>query len=189
MSESQSDKKTFSFKEFLDGNTNLLTVFAIFNALIVFSVGIKENKLVRDVLTVSFWAFSLLTFIELLGNTFRTYKQYRYEVSWSVRLKLSLFLIAVIYVQAALVAYFTILYPFVVGSLIAFALTLASLLLLIWINVSVDEWIRKMKEVRSWSDRKVKLLKKINNLSGFLILILVAVAIIYLMDKSLLFVQ
>lgn len=184
MSESQPEKKPFSFKEFLDGNTNLLTVFAIFNALIVFSVGIKENDLVRDVLTVSFWTFSLLTFLELLGNTFKTYKEYRFEVSWSVRLKLSLFLIAVIYAQLALVVYFTILYPFVVGLLLAFAVTVAAFLLLIWINISIDEWIRKMKDKRSWSDRRVRILKKINNLSVFLVLILVGVAILYLKYRS-----
>jgi hypothetical protein len=185
MDESQNGKKPFSFKEFLDGNTSLLTVFAIFNALIVFSVGIKENELVRDVLTVSFWTFSLLTFLELSANTFKTYKEYRYEVSWSVRLKLSLFLIAVVYTQLALVVYFAMLYPFVVGLLVAFAVTVSAFLLLIWINVSIDEWIRKMKEVRSWSDGRIKILKKINNLSMFLVLILVGAAIIYFRYKSL----
>jgi uncharacterized membrane protein len=142
------------------------------------------NVVIRDILAVSFWTFSLLTFVELLDSTVRTYKEYQYDVSWSVRLKLSLFLIAVIYAQIALIVYFTLLYPIIVGLFLAFILTVGAFLLLIWFNISVDDWIRKMKERRSWSDKKVKTLKKINNLFVQLFLILIAVLIIYSQYKK-----
>jgi len=180
MSEQANGQEPFSFRKFLESNTNLLTVFAIFNALIVFSISIKESEVVRDILTISFWIFSLLTFLELLVGTFKTYQVYRLNISFAGKIKLSLFFYAVIFTQLSLIAYFALLYPYVVGWLLLCCLAVGSFLLLVWVNISIDELISKSKEKRGWSSRTFKILRKINNWSLLLIMILIGLVIFYL---------
>ncbi|MBX2897934.1 MAG: hypothetical protein KF763_21000 [Cyclobacteriaceae bacterium] len=185
MPDSETDKTPFSFKKFLEENTNLLTVFAIFNALIVFSVSIKENEIIQNTLTVCFWVFSLLTFLELFTVTINTYKENRFVVPWGVRLKLSFFLYAVVFTQLALIAYFTILYPFIVGYIIVAGLSIGFLFLTMWINLGIDGLILKMRDKWGWSDKTVRILKKINNWSILGLMTVAGLAIIYFnADKS-----
>lgn len=179
MSEMKPDKPSFSFRHFLEGNTNLLTIFAISNALIAFSISIKENEIVRDVLTISFWVLSFLVFFEILIETYKTLVENRTSISGVAQIKLSLFLYAVVFSQLALVAYFTILYPYVVGWVLIFSATVTTFLLMMWVKLTLDDRIRKLIE-KGWSGRTVKILRRINTWLVFAVLLSLLMFIVYL---------
>jgi len=100
-------------------------------------------------------------------------------ITWGLRIKSSFFLYAVIFTPLALIVYFSMLSPFVVGYFVICSSTLGIFLSSIWINLPLDRWILDLKERKGWSTKTVKVLKKINNWSLFLIPISIAIIFFY----------
>jgi hypothetical protein len=98
-------EKGKSFREFLEGHTDLLTIFAVFNGLVVFSGTIEEvHKVVRLVLFISFYAMSLLVWLEIIGDAIRIVKNRKVPLFRS--LKFYCFILFAILIQAMLLIYF-----------------------------------------------------------------------------------
>ena len=86
----QKDKeqiKTFlTFKEFLNQNTNLLTVFGILNTLAIFAASIQqENEGLSHIITFILWLMSLQVWWEVTSSSIDYYEQKNKE-SWKFRI-------------------------------------------------------------------------------------------------------
>lgn len=72
--------KGIPFKEFLDKSTNLITIFGVLNALIIYSATL-DNKSAQSFLLPSLFLLSLLTWFELILFALRSSNEsIKYEI-------------------------------------------------------------------------------------------------------------
>lgn len=129
------EKQSSSFREFIEKSTNLMTVFAILNALFIYSTTIDDTN-VKLFLVPSFFLLSLLIWFEIILFTLdNSDNSFRYQTFY--------FLSAI--VELGLIWYFVVKFYFIliaVGFVGAFfGLAYILILLLIWL---LPKWILRL---------------------------------------------
>jgi hypothetical protein len=119
--------KELTFKEFIDKTVNLLTVFAIFNGLTIYSASIGVKSL-SVYLSMMFLGLSILIWFELLSYTI-SFNQDNY--------KFHIFNLTTLLIEFALIGYFLYTYAGFVYLICVFGIFLALLLLFRWVTTGI----------------------------------------------------
>lgn len=175
------------FKTFIDKNTNILTMFAIFNALAVYASSIEEDGFIRQWLTAAFWLLSLLLFFELIISTWKTIRQNKEnseeeKFTRSDIFKFSIFYILASNIEIFLIAYFVVLFPQFTLFVVVMSIGIAILVLYVWLLVIIQDQRKKVAKSKNWSELKSYHIRKVITLGIVILIALTLILYNYLLN-------
>ena len=162
--------KKLTFRQFLNESTNLITIFGIFNALLIYSASINY-KHVTDFLIPSFLLLSLIVWFELILFAIESNNGSK---------KYELFYVLICAIELGLIIYFFIEFR----ELVSVFISIIILLSLTWIFIKFYSGVFK-KRILKLKEKNIKIFSHLITFIAFLTSLIIMIFIMLFIRKIL----